>query len=105
MICYFTNTPCRYTNCDLWDSDLQACRFVLAVNKILESKPIKLTQTQQAILNLMAKGYSNEEIRTELKVAIGTVKNHITAILKALGAKSRTVAVVIALKQGLVSLE
>jgi DNA-binding NarL/FixJ family response regulator len=107
MICQFTGTPCRGANCYLWDEEKQVCRFVLAINKLLEDsglKLIRLTKTQKKILVLMAKGYNNMDIVKETHLAIGTVKNHISAILRSLGAKSRTDAVVIALKHELVSL-
>ena len=35
MICHFTDTTCKYMECGLWDEKLQACHFILLVNKLL----------------------------------------------------------------------
>jgi DNA-binding NarL/FixJ family response regulator len=55
-----------------------------------------LTARQFDVLKLMMAGKSNKAICRELDLAEPTVKNHVTAILKALGATNRTEAVVIA---------
>ena len=51
----------------------------------------------------MAKGYSNKEIARTLNLAEGTVKLHVTALLKALGVSNRTQAVIKATAMGLTS--
>ena len=53
-----------------------------------------LTARQVDVLNLMRQGKSNKAICRELKLAEATVKNHVTAILKALKVTNRTEAVV-----------
>jgi DNA-binding NarL/FixJ family response regulator len=53
-----------------------------------------LTARQLDVLNLMRQGKSNKAICRELKLAEATVKNHVTAILKALRVTNRTEAVV-----------
>ena len=53
-----------------------------------------LTSRQVDVLNLMRQGKSNKAICRELKLAEATVKNHVTAILKALKVTNRTEAVV-----------
>ncbi|HEY6257461.1 MAG TPA: response regulator transcription factor [Xanthobacteraceae bacterium] len=53
-----------------------------------------LTTRQVDVLNLMRQGKSNKAICRELKLAEATVKNHVTAILKAFNASNRTEAVV-----------
>jgi DNA-binding NarL/FixJ family response regulator len=63
---------------------------------------IGLTERQAQILALMMKGESNKVICRELHVAESTVKNQITAILKALNVTSRTQAVLEVTKLGLV---
>ncbi len=62
---------------------------------------IGLTERQAEVLTLMVQGKPNREICRELNLAEGTVKVHITAILKALGATNRTQAVVAASRIGL----
>lgn len=55
-----------------------------------------LTPRQREVLALLGKGQSNKEIARVLHLAEGTVKLHVTAILKALGVNNRTRAVVAA---------
>ena len=60
-----------------------------------------LTERQMAVLALMMQGKSNKVICRDLDLAEPTVKNHVTAILKALKAKNRTEAVIAAGALGL----
>ena len=53
-----------------------------------------LTARQVDVLCLMRHGMTNKAICRELKLAEATVKNHVTAILKALNVTNRTAAVV-----------
>jgi DNA-binding NarL/FixJ family response regulator len=55
-----------------------------------------LTERQIDVLALMMQGKSNKAVCRLLDLAEPTVKNHVTAILKALGASNRTEAVVAA---------
>ena len=60
-----------------------------------------LTRRQLQVLALMMEGKSNKAICRILDLAEPTVKNHVTAILKAIKATNRTEAVVIAGALGL----
>ena len=60
-----------------------------------------LTERQAAVLALMMRGKSNKAICRVLDLAEPTVKNHVTAILKALRASNRTEAVIAAGARGL----
>ena len=51
----------------------------------------------------MAKGLPNKSIAKTLDVAEGTVKLHVAAIMRALGARNRTHAVTEASRLGLIS--
>jgi len=62
---------------------------------------IGLTERQTEVLALMLQGKPNKVICRELNLAEGTVKIHVTAILKALGATNRTQAVIAASRLGL----
>ena len=53
-----------------------------------------LTERQVDVLSLMMQGKSNKAICRVLNLAEPTVKNHVTAILKALGVSNRTEAVI-----------
>ena len=55
--------------------------------------PPRLTPRQRDVLGLIAQGYSNKKIATELDLAEGTVKLHVAALLKALRVNNRTEAV------------
>ena len=56
-----------------------------------------LTAQETAILRLVAGGYSNKEIARFLNIAVGTVKNHLSDVLRKLDARDRTHAVLKAL--------
>ncbi len=61
-----------------------------------------LTTREAYILKLLTEGYGNSEIADILYVSVHTVKAHISAILKKLNARTRTQAVYIALKDGVI---
>jgi DNA-binding NarL/FixJ family response regulator len=52
-----------------------------------------LTAQEAAILRLVAGGYSNKEVARHLSISVGTVKNHVSDILRKLDARDRTHAV------------
>jgi LuxR family transcriptional regulator, maltose regulon positive regulatory protein len=62
-----------------------------------------LTDREQAVLQLLIAGRSNQEIAQELVVASGTVKRHVSAILRKLHVVSRLAAVARARDLGLMS--
>jgi len=63
-----------------------------------------LTPREMEILQYIAQGYLNKQIAAELDISEQTIKNHVTSILRKLNANARTEAVVVAIKQGLISL-
>jgi len=60
-----------------------------------------ITPRQADVLTLLLAGKSNKVISRELELAEGTVKNHVAAVLKALGVETRVQAVVAAGRLGL----
>lgn len=62
----------------------------------------KLTSREVEILRLMTGGFSNGEIASALRVAEGTVKNHVSSILGKLGVRDRIRAVLKAIEVGYV---
>ena len=63
------------------------------------SQPVNvalLTKRQQEVLLLLSQGLSNKGIANRLVLSEGTVKLHVSAIMRTLGARSRTEAVVVA---------
>jgi len=61
-----------------------------------------LTPRQEEVLRHVADGKSNLEIAETIFISEGTVKAHVRAILRKLGARDRTQAMVVAIKRGLV---
>ena len=61
-----------------------------------------LTQREQEVLSLLAKGLSNAEIAQQLTITTSTTKHHVSAILSKLGVASRAGAVILAMEQGLI---
>jgi DNA-binding NarL/FixJ family response regulator len=64
----------------------------------------ELTQREREVLALLAGGHSNRAIAERLAISDNTVKAHVAAIFGKLGATTRTEAVTIALRRGLVML-
>jgi two-component system NarL family response regulator len=56
------------------------------------------------VLQLLAEGRSNKDIARRLEITEGTAKTHVKAILTKLDAISRTEAVTVAHRRGLVHL-
>ena len=61
-----------------------------------------LTNRQNQVLNLVAQGLSNKQIAYEMGVSEATVKLHINALLRSVGATNRTQAVIMAQKMGII---
>lgn len=68
-------------------------------------EPVKrklLTPRQLQVLKLVADGFSNKAIASELKCSDGTIKLHVSAILKEFNVHSRVGAIKYATKLGLI---
>jgi two-component system, NarL family, response regulator DegU len=63
-----------------------------------------LTPREMEILKYIGQGFLNKQIAVELGISEQTIKNHVTSILRKLNANARTEAVVLALKQGLITI-
>ncbi len=61
-----------------------------------------LTEREIEVLNLVAEGFSNPEIAKQLNISRNTIKFHVSSIIGKLGASSRTEAVTLGLKRGLI---
>jgi hypothetical protein len=62
-----------------------------------------LTERQIDVLERILRGLPNKLICRELSLAEGTVKVHVSAVLRALGASNRTQAVIAATRLGITS--
>ena len=65
---------------------------------------VQLTPRELSTLRLLADGRSNKEIANELEISERTVKTHLGHLFAKLGVTSRTEAVKIAMRRGLVRL-
>lgn len=63
-----------------------------------------LTPREIEVLRMMAEGLGNKEIAARLSISDHTVKFHISSILAKLGASSRTEAVTVGIRMGLILL-
>ncbi len=72
-----------------------------AGGEITDPAVLGLTDRQIDVLRLILRGLPNKLICRQLKLAEGTVKVHVSAVLRALGVRNRTQAVVAAGRLGL----
>ncbi len=63
-----------------------------------------LTARELEVLRLVARGLGNKEIAADLGITTHTVKYHLAAVLEKLGVRSRTEAVSLGVRTGLVPL-
>ena len=66
---------------------------------------VQLTPREMAALRLMADGKANKEIASELSISERTVKTHLGPLFEKLGVTSRTEAIKVATRRGLVRLQ
>ena len=65
--------------------------------------PARLTERETEVLQLVARGLSNDEIAAELVISIKTVKTHIGSLIAKVHARDRAQLVITAYESGLVS--
>lgn len=83
------------------EQTLQLAAAARRNGEALEPRDIGLTARQAEVLALLVEGQPNKLICRGLELAEGTVKIHVTAILKALNVANRTQAVIAVGKLGL----
>lgn len=66
---------------------------------------VPLTDREARVLNLLARGRSNQQISVELKIAEATVRTHVSHIMEKLKVNNRVEAALHALRAGVASLE
>jgi DNA-binding NarL/FixJ family response regulator len=72
-----------------------------ANHRSTDPRDLGLTERQLDVLRLILKGFSNKLICRQLKLAEGTIKVHVSAVLRALGVHNRTQAIIAASQIGL----
>lgn len=75
-----------------FDTALGAARDLVTQADGRKPGAIRLTPRQQQVADMLREGASNREISSSLGVTEGTVKLHVSAILKRLGVRNRTEA-------------
>ncbi len=83
-------------------SVLNAVNAYLAQND--NCKKTSLTKRETEILRMIAAGYLNKEIGSELNISERTVKNHVSSLFKKIGVSDRTQAAVYAIKNNMVKI-
>jgi DNA-binding NarL/FixJ family response regulator len=78
--------------------------FLVIAQAHASSASDALTTREREVLDLLARGYANKRIASVLSLSDHTAKFHVAAILAKLGASTRTEAVAIAARRGLVML-
>ncbi|MGB3691737.1 MAG: response regulator transcription factor [Spirulinaceae cyanobacterium] len=73
-----------------------------AGNSFKTASNLNLTEREQEVLHWLVQGSSNDQIARNLHVTVATVKAHLTSIFDKLSVRSRTQAIIKALKLGLV---
>lgn len=71
-------------------------------NEATEALPEALTPREIEVLRLLAEGLGNKDIASRLSVSEHTVKFHVASIMGKLGAASRTEAVMLGIRHGIV---
>jgi DNA-binding NarL/FixJ family response regulator len=78
--------------------------FALPIERPTATEQGDLTHREREVLELLAGGLSNKEIAQRLTISDHTAKFHVNGILAKLGAQTRTEAVVLAARRGMLSL-
>lgn len=73
-----------------------------AGHSLATATKLKFTEREQEVLHWLVQGESNETIAQNLYVTVATVKAHLTSIFEKLGVRSRSQAIIKALKLGIV---
>jgi DNA-binding NarL/FixJ family response regulator len=85
-------------------SEIQASRTAASANADIVEAVEPLTVRERDVLQMLSQGLGNKEIAARLKISEHTVKFHVASILGKLGASTRTEAVSVALRRGLILL-
>lgn len=88
-------------SCGLVVVDATMARSAIPSPDVDERSPVTLTAREREVLALIASGRSNRKIAEELSISEHTAKFHVNSLLDKLGVRTRTEAVVVAARRGL----
>jgi DNA-binding NarL/FixJ family response regulator len=92
---------------DAVEADLVMDERVVATSGVPATEPLEgaaLAPRELEVLRLVAQGLANKEIAAELGISPHTVKYHLASVLAKLGVSTRTEAVLLGIRTGLVPL-
>lgn len=81
----------------------EAAQSLVIASNLSSAPGLDLTEREREVLALMIEGLNNTQIAGRLTISPSTVKSHVSNILSKLGAASRTEAVTLALRTGIVA--
>lgn len=87
-----------------WVLDESFGAALLSLGPLESAPPQLLSPREQQVLVLLTEGLSNRDVAQRLGISHHTAKFHVNAILDKLGATTRTEAVVLAARSGLLTL-
>ena len=73
----------------------------VAASQKASASSLHFTNRELDVIRMVAQGYDNKEIASQLYLAKGTVRNQISKVLDKIGVKDRTQLAVYAVKNGL----
>jgi DNA-binding NarL/FixJ family response regulator len=88
----------------LHPTEITAAFTPTPASQSLAELPEPLTRREREVLQMLAAGLANKEIAARLSISDHTAKFHVAAILGKLGAATRTEAVALGIRRGLVLL-
>jgi DNA-binding NarL/FixJ family response regulator len=81
---------------------IKMVNYPVSLKSGMEENLDDLSEREQEVLKLMARGLDNKEIANKLFIAEQTVKNYVSTIYSKLGVHDRVQATLLAMKKGLV---
>ncbi len=82
----------------------EAAKALIQATRPAKQPAFDLTEREREVLNLVAQGYSNQQIADALVISVATVKAHISSILSKMQVSSRSEAIAYAIKHKIVTL-
>ncbi len=80
----------------------EAAQALVEESNLPPAPGLDLTEREREVLTLMIEGLNNVQIAGRLTVSPSTIKSHVSNILSKLGVASRTEAVTLALRNGII---